>query len=93
VRGIFIGVSAAEPAAAMGRAVTHGPLRELARRYPADPGRADQIFLRAGRFYTTAGMTAGRISPCPGQDDLGRDWRTCAAPVMVVSLKRPGGQV
>jgi transcriptional regulator GlxA family with amidase domain len=53
----------------------------------------DPIFLRDGRFYTTAGMTAGMdLALALVQDDLGRDVALASARLMVLFLKRPGGQ-
>ena len=76
------------------RAVTHWAFcDELARRYPLIQVEADPIFLRDGRFYTTAGMTAGMdLALALVQDDLGRDVALAAARLMVLFLKRPGGQ-
>jgi transcriptional regulator GlxA family with amidase domain len=76
------------------RAVTHWAFcEELARRYPSIQVEADPIFLRDGRFYTTAGMTAGMdLALALVQDDLGRDVALAAARLMVLFLKRPGGQ-
>src|SRR5229473_7795095 len=54
------------------RAVTHWAFcDELARRYPSIQVEPDPIFLRDGRFYTTAGMTAGMdLALALVQDDL-----------------------
>jgi transcriptional regulator GlxA family with amidase domain len=76
------------------RAVTHWAFcEELARRYPAIRVEPDPIFLRDGRFYTTAGMTAGMdLALALVQDDLGRDVALATARLLVLFLKRPGGQ-
>jgi transcriptional regulator GlxA family with amidase domain len=76
------------------RAVTHWAFcDELARRYPAIRVEPDPIFLRDGRFYTTAGMTAGMdLALALVQDDLGREIALATAQLMVFFLKRPGGQ-
>ncbi len=76
------------------RAVTHWALcDELARSYPTIRVEPDPIFLRDGRFYTTAGMTAGMdLALALVQDDLGREIALAAAQLLVVFLKRPGGQ-
>ena len=76
------------------RVVTHWALcDELARRFPAIRVEPDPIFLRDGRFYTTAGMTAGMdLALALVQDDLGRDVALATARLLVVFLKRPGGQ-
>src|SRR5712675_2123096 len=71
------------------RAVTHWAFcDELARRYPSIQVEADPIFLRDGRFYTTAGMTAGMdLALALVQDDLGRDVALAAARLLVLFLK------
>jgi transcriptional regulator GlxA family with amidase domain len=76
------------------RAVTHWAYcDDLARRYPAIEVEADPIFLRDGSFYTTAGVTAGMdLSLALVQDDLGRDTALAIARMLVLFLKRPGGQ-
>lgn len=75
-------------------AVTHWAFcDELARRYPTIKVDPDPIFLRDGRFYTTAGMTAGMdLALALVQDDLGRDVALATARLLVLFLKRPGGQ-
>src|SRR5271170_2400838 len=76
------------------RAVTHWAFCDaLARRYPTIKVEPDPIFLRDGRFYTTAGMTAGMdLALALVQDDLGRDVALATARLLVLFLKRPGGQ-
>jgi transcriptional regulator GlxA family with amidase domain len=76
------------------RAVTHWAYcDELARRYPAIRVEPDPIFLRDDRFYTTAGVTAGMdLALALVQDDLGRDVALAIARLLVLFLKRPGGQ-
>jgi transcriptional regulator GlxA family with amidase domain len=76
------------------RAVTHWAFcNELARRFPAIRVEPDPIFLRDGRFYTTAGMTAGMdLALALVQDDFGRDVALATARLLVLFLKRPGGQ-
>ena len=76
------------------RAVTHWAYcDELARRYPAVSIEPDPIFLRDGRFYSTAGVTAGMdLALALVQDDLGREIALAIARVLVLFLKRPGGQ-
>ena len=62
-------------------------------RYTTIRVEPDPIFLRDGRFYTTAGMTAGMdLALALVQDDLGRDVALATAQLLVVFLKRPGGQ-
>lgn len=76
------------------RAVTHWAFcSRLARRYPKVLVESDPIFLRDGPFYTTAGVTAGMdLALALVQDDLGRDVALEIARLLVLFLKRPGGQ-
>jgi transcriptional regulator GlxA family with amidase domain len=53
----------------------------------------DNIFVRDGRFWTSAGVTAGiDMALALVQEDLGRDVAMAVARRLVVFLKRPGGQ-
>jgi transcriptional regulator GlxA family with amidase domain len=76
------------------RAVTHWACcAALADRYPAIQVDADPIFVRDGPFFTSAGVTAGMdLALAMVQDDLGRDVALAVARVLVMFLKRPGGQ-
>ena len=76
------------------RAVTHWAYcDELARRYPKIRVESDPIFLRDGPIYTTAGVTAGMdLALALVQADLGRDVALEIARLLVLFLKRPGGQ-
>lgn len=76
------------------RAVTHWAFcDELARRYPKIRVERDPIFLHDGRLYTTAGVTAGMdLALALVQEDLGRDVALEIARLLVLFLKRPGGQ-
>jgi transcriptional regulator GlxA family with amidase domain len=54
---------------------------------------ADAIYLRDGKFYTTAGMTAGiDMTLAMIQEDYGATVSLAVARELVVYLKRPGGQ-
>lgn len=76
------------------RATTHWAFcDDLARRFPDIEVEADPIYVRDGKFYTSAGSTAG-LDLVLGlvEEDLGRRAALRVAQWMVVFLKRPGGQ-
>ena len=65
----------------------------LARRYPKLRVEADPIFVRDGRFYTSAGVTAGMdLALALVEEDHGRELALAVARNLVLFLKRPGGQ-
>jgi transcriptional regulator GlxA family with amidase domain len=76
------------------RATTHWvgvPLMQ--RRYPRITVEPDAIFVRDGRVYTSAGVTAGiDLALSLVEEDLGRPIALAVARRLVVFLKRPGGQ-
>jgi transcriptional regulator GlxA family with amidase domain len=76
------------------RAVTHWwACDELARRYPRVTVEPDPIFLRDGKIWTSAGVTAGiDLALALVEEDLGRTMALRVARHLVVFLKRPGGQ-
>jgi transcriptional regulator GlxA family with amidase domain len=76
------------------RVTTHwGACRELQQRYPALQVEADPIFLRDGKIWTSAGVTAGiDLALALVEQDLGRGFALSVARHLVVFLKRPGGQ-
>jgi transcriptional regulator GlxA family with amidase domain len=76
------------------RATTHwAGLPILERRYPRIHVDADAIFVRDGRVYTSAGVTAGiDLALALVEEDLGRATALAVARRLVVFLKRPGGQ-
>ena len=76
------------------RVVTHwSRCAELARRYPALQVEADPIFINDGKFWTSAGITAGiDLALALVEDDLGHELALAVARHLVVFLKRPGGQ-
>ncbi|HUC67654.1 MAG TPA: GlxA family transcriptional regulator [Stellaceae bacterium] len=66
---------------------------ELQRRYPAAKVDPDPIFLRDGKVWTSAGVTAGiDLALALVEEDLGRGMALAVARHLVVFLKRPGGQ-
>jgi transcriptional regulator GlxA family with amidase domain len=76
------------------RAVTHWKdCARLAQRFPAVRVEPDPIFVRDGRVWTSAGVTAGiDLALALVEEDLGRSIALAVARYMVVFLKRPGGQ-
>ncbi|MGW2054902.1 GlxA family transcriptional regulator [Streptomyces sp. NPDC001840] len=76
------------------RATTHWRhAAALARRYPAVTVEPDAIFVRDGRTYTSAGVTAGiDLALALVEEDEGADLAREVAKDLVVFLRRPGGQ-
>jgi transcriptional regulator GlxA family with amidase domain len=76
------------------RATTHwGSCGELARRYPRVTVDPDPIYVRDGNCYTSAGVTAGiDLALALVEEDLGRAVALRVARLLVVFLRRPGGQ-
>ncbi|MGH7074973.1 MAG: GlxA family transcriptional regulator [Stellaceae bacterium] len=76
------------------RAVTHWKdCARLAQSFPAVRVEPDPIFVRDGRVWTSAGVTAGiDLALALVEEDLGRSMALAVARHMVVFLKRPGGQ-
>jgi len=76
------------------RATTHWAYcAELAKRYPQVLVESDPIFVRDGRIYTSAGVTAGMdLALGLVEEDLGRTLALAVARQLVLFLKRPGGQ-
>lgn len=65
----------------------------LQERHPDIRVENDPIFVREGRVWTSAGVTAGiDLALALVQEDLGRDIAMQVARQLVVFLKRPGGQ-
>lgn len=76
------------------RATTHwlsaGALR---RDYPDITVEPDAIFVREGHIYTSAGVTSGMdLALALVEEDFGRDVALMVARLLVLFLKRPGGQ-
>src|SRR5579883_595119 len=76
------------------RAVTHWrSCALLQQRYPKLRVEADPIFIRDGKIWTSAGVTAGiDLALALVEEDLGRPLALATARQLVVFLKRPGGQ-
>jgi len=65
----------------------------LSERYPDAILEPDQIFVKDGALYTSAGVTAGiDLALRLVEEDLGRSLAMIVARRLVVFLKRPGGQ-
>jgi transcriptional regulator GlxA family with amidase domain len=78
-----------------GRSVTtHWECAEKLRRdFPNLIVDDNQIFIRDGALFTTAGVTAGMdLALALVEEDFGRDLALIVARYMVMFLKRPGGQ-
>jgi len=76
------------------RATTHwGSAAAMAKRFPMIEVDPDAIYCRDGRFWTSAGVTAGMdLALALVEEDLGRDLALEVSRQMVFFLKRPGGQ-
>lgn len=65
----------------------------LQRQHPRCEVLPDQIFVRAGRIWTSAGVTSGiDLALALVEEDLGREVAREVARLLVVYLRRPGGQ-
>ena len=66
---------------------------QLAREHPDLRVDCDPIFIRDGRVWTSAGVTAGMdLALALVEDDLGRDIAHAVAQELVLFLRRPGSQ-
>jgi transcriptional regulator GlxA family with amidase domain len=76
------------------RATTHWAFcDELRAARPAVRVEADPIYVRDGRIWTSAGVTAGiDLALAMVEEDLGRETATLVARWMVVFVRRAGGQ-
>lgn len=76
------------------RVTTHWNMsRQLAQRFGRVQVEHDQIYIRDGKLYTSAGVTAGMdLALCMVEEDLGRDLALAVARELVMFIKRPGGQ-
>lgn len=76
------------------RATTHWQYRDaLRRRFPKVRAADDEIFLRDGRIWTSAGVTAGiDLMLALVEDDYGHDVAMSVAKNLVLFLRRSGGQ-
>jgi transcriptional regulator GlxA family with amidase domain len=78
-----------------GRAATTHWTRsdDFARRFPRVKLDADRIFVKAGKFWSSAGITAGiDLSLALIAEDLGEAVARKVAQQLVVYYRRPGGQ-
>ena len=90
--GVFL---LAEAGLVTGHTVTThwGRAGQLTRQHPGLRVDCDPIFIRDGRVWTSAGVTAGMdLSLALIEEDLGRDIAHKVAQEMVMFLRRPGSQ-
>lgn len=76
------------------RAATHWRFAaDVARRYPATSVEPEAIFVKDGRYYASAGVTAGiDLTLALVEEDLGPRAALAVARELVVYLRRQGGQ-
>ena len=76
------------------RATTHwAACEDFAARYPEVRLEPDTLFVREGSLYTAAGVTAGMdLALALVEEDVGREVALAVARVLVMFLRRPGGQ-
>lgn len=76
------------------RVTTHwASCADLARFHPTASVEVDPIFIREGRFFSSAGITAGiDLALSLVEEDHGRDFALNIARYLVLYLKRAGGQ-
>jgi transcriptional regulator GlxA family with amidase domain len=76
------------------RVTTHwNAAQRLAEMFPAIEMLPDQIYVKDGNLYTSAGVTAGMdLALAMVEEDHGRDLALRVARELVMFLKRPGGQ-
>lgn len=76
------------------RATTHWiDVDRLAKTYPKVQIDPDAIYVRDGKIFTSAGITAGMdLALALVEEDLGRETALAVARMLVMYLKRPGGQ-
>src|SRR5262249_37070718 len=89
------GYALAPPRLLDGRTVgTHWRFaHDLANRFPALNVDSNALFIKDGKFYTSAGITAGiDLALALIEEDCGRRVAVSVARELVVYLKRPGGQ-
>jgi transcriptional regulator GlxA family with amidase domain len=76
------------------RVTTHwNSAARLQQMFPALRVDADPIFIKDGKVYTSAGVTAGMdLALALVEEDCGREVAMAVARALVLFLKRPGGQ-
>jgi len=96
IASVCTGVYALAPSGLLdGRTVsTHWRFaHDLANRFPALNVDCNALFIKDGKFYTSAGITAGiDLALALIEEDCGRRVALSVARELVVYLKRPGGQ-
>lgn len=77
------------------RATTHwAHAQDAARRFPKVAIETDPIFVKDGKFYSSAGMTAGiDLALALVEEDFGPQLALSTARYLVVHMKRAGGQL
>ena len=66
---------------------------DLSKRYPALKVNSGSLYVRDGKFWTAAGVTAGiDLSLALIEEDFGSEVALSVARELVVYMKRPGGQ-
>jgi transcriptional regulator GlxA family with amidase domain len=78
-----------------GKAVTThwSAAKDIARKFPRLDVQADALFLKSGKFYTSAGVSAGiDLALSLIEEDFGPSAALAVAREMVVYVKRDGGQ-
>jgi transcriptional regulator GlxA family with amidase domain len=75
-------------------ATTHwSDTADLAREHPAIAVRTNAIYVRDGKYHTSAGVTAGiDMALAMVEEDWGRTAALSVARILVMFLNRPGGQ-
>ena len=67
--------------------------QQLAHDYPDVSVAADRIYVKDGKVYTSAGVTAGMdLALALVEEDLGRELALKVAQILVMFVRRPGGQ-
>jgi transcriptional regulator GlxA family with amidase domain len=76
------------------RVTTHwGRVQEMRQRYPAVRIEDDRLWIRHGRYWTSAGISAGiDLALAIVTEDLGPSVAKRVACPLVVAAQRPGGQ-
>ncbi|TKB75216.1 MAG: GlxA family transcriptional regulator [Nitrospira sp.] len=76
------------------RATTHWmDVERLAKEYPKVTVEPDAIYVKDRNIFTSAGITAGMdLALALVEEDLGREAALAVARMLVLYLKRPGGQ-
>jgi len=96
VASVCTGIYAVAPTGLLDgrRVTTHwSAVRDVQRRFPKLQVDSDALFVKDGRFYTSAGITAGiDLALAMIEEDCGPSMALSVAREMVVYFKRAGGQ-